>query len=294
MRIRYRKPAGKRGFTLIELLVVIAIIAILAAMLLPALARAKQKSLQTSCTNNYHQIYIACNLYANDYHDFFPVCTVGSVNDGGRPGGRINNLGGAHYTRYLVNGGISATMPVTPGIQIQANGNSVFDCLGFLYETRMLPNAKIFYCPSFPSTSQLSALNYSTPSFLSMDSGGNCRCSVLYNPRETDATNSKVARALPKLSSTWNGPGSGGNKLFAMDFFGIVSPSTYTRDTFAHYPGKAFSCLFFDGSAKFVQSAGPQGAFAMVTQPPYVITDEFNILSHEEYDALYNALENAP
>jgi prepilin-type N-terminal cleavage/methylation domain-containing protein/prepilin-type processing-associated H-X9-DG protein len=62
-----------RGFTLIELLVVIAIFAILAALLLPTLARTKAKGRQTQCLNNERQIGLALVMYTGDFNDFFPV-----------------------------------------------------------------------------------------------------------------------------------------------------------------------------------------------------------------------------
>jgi len=71
---RPQARSGRRRFTLIELLVVIAIIAILAAMLLPALAKAREKARQANCTSNLKQIGLGLSMYASDNREFYPNC----------------------------------------------------------------------------------------------------------------------------------------------------------------------------------------------------------------------------
>ena len=118
----------RTGFTLIELLVVIAIIAILAAILLPVLARAKRKAAQSTCLNNLKELGLGLIMYTGDNLDVYPGCGSGTTY-------------GPHLEDWIY--WRPPPYPVVNGVTMSPQKSQILSSLGGTLST----NTGVFRCP---------------------------------------------------------------------------------------------------------------------------------------------------
>lgn len=242
----------RNGFTLIELLVVIAIIAILAAILFPVFAQAREQARTISCLSNVKQIGLSVMMYSQDYDELFPMGTYPyprnwevnmDIPSGGTPGGQQELDCGLQGNAWV-------------GFNPGDGGPNYTNCAygGTFYRTLMAvqcgpytKNKNIWYCPSdkyrIPSADNMARGLQSYQWFpnwvYNFAGSGFPLCgpdmSTMNPTAKSDYASSRML-FVERGVFGWDGP----------DAFGSTAPNT----TYNHSRG--YNCAYFDGHAKLV------------------------------------------
>ncbi len=226
----------KKGFTLIELLVVIAIIAILAAILFPVFARARENARRTSCVSNLKQIGLGLMQYVQDYDEKLPTAYI--VTTATPPDGMFWS-GGAWFWQQIIFPYVrSKQIYVCPSSTLNTGSNPYYGNYGanqlllIGYKTSTPPNPAASPGPSL----SIAAINNVSETYMAMDAG-------MYDPWPTEVlSGNNGTRYLPGAYKNAGTP--------------CMAGQAYTADCQSegrHFDG--VSVTFADGHAKWLKSS---------------------------------------
>lgn len=227
------------GFTLIELLVVIAVIAILAAILFPVFAQAREKARQAKCMSNLKQIGLASGMYREDWEEFLPFMRT-------LPGGDHSGFADTYSPAWFV--------LVAPYIPVKVKD---YD------ELNSAADYSIFHCPSMKGTDISYAPNMSLVNTaaagcirVGMNPTGNPIYAALYTRIQKPSERVFIAETEPA--------GNGNLGMYAMNpSLAYIPPD---RGAFRTRHNDGANLLYFDGHVKWVKD---EGAYAELIKLPY-------------------------
>ena len=233
-RLRSLCPSKTIGFTLIELLVVIAIIAILAAMLLPALAKSKGRAQGAYCLSNGKQMMVAMSLYTSDNHEFYPP----NPDDG-------NAIPG--YNWCPGNSGIGQSEEFNPDV--------IQDPTLSLLITYLSGNASVFRCPADKRAGLYQGTNASM-------------LGKIVSAARTFSMSQAVGTIDPGYDQT--GPGSGASTVshFGAPTLSVNGPWLNDQRT-----NRRDSPWFTYGKATQLRAPGPAMIWVLVDENPSGLND---------------------